>query len=158
MRGPGLSFVEATAVLPEGRATPFDTGIWSDAHIDAWKPIVEFAHSQNQKIGIQLGHAGRKASTLPPWALLDGSVSPTAPKEIGGWPEDCWGPSEGVSFFEGFPKPKELSVTGIRTVIEAFADAAPVAPKLIHYSLYLQYMNNASLSIRFIYALLAMCG
>jgi len=56
-RGPGLTFVEATAVVPEGRITPEDAGLWNDKHIAAWKEITDFAHSQNQKIGIQLAHA-----------------------------------------------------------------------------------------------------
>jgi 2,4-dienoyl-CoA reductase-like NADH-dependent reductase (Old Yellow Enzyme family) len=69
-RGPGLSFIEATAVLADGRITPEDSGIWEDAQIEGqWglKNICEFAHSQGQKIGIQLAHAGRKASTVAPW-------------------------------------------------------------------------------------------
>lgn len=53
-RGPGLSFVEATSVTPEGRITPEDTGIWSDNHVEGLRQIAEFAHSQNQKIGIQV--------------------------------------------------------------------------------------------------------
>ena len=66
-RGPGLAMVEATAVLPEGRITPEDLGLWKDSQADSMRRIVEFAHSQGQKIGIQLGHAGRKASTVAPW-------------------------------------------------------------------------------------------
>jgi 2,4-dienoyl-CoA reductase-like NADH-dependent reductase (Old Yellow Enzyme family) len=76
-RGPGLAMIEATAVVPEGRITPEDSGIWEDAHIEGeWglKKIVEFAHSQGQKIGIQLAHAGKKASTVAPW-LSFGSVA-----------------------------------------------------------------------------------
>ena len=59
--------VEATAVTPEGRITPEDSGLWKDSQIEPLAKIVEFAHSQGQKIGIQLGHAGRKASTVAPW-------------------------------------------------------------------------------------------
>lgn len=59
--------VEATAVTAEGRITPEDSGLWKDSQIEPLKRIVEFAHSQNQKIGIQIGHAGRKASTVAPW-------------------------------------------------------------------------------------------
>ena len=62
--------IEATAVLPEGRITPEDSGIWEDAHIEGqWglQNICEFAKSQGQRIGIQLAHAGRKASTVAPW-------------------------------------------------------------------------------------------
>ena len=70
MRGPGLAMIEATAVVPEGRITPEDSGIWEDEQIEGeWglRKIVEFAHSQGQKVGIQLAHAGRKASTVAPW-------------------------------------------------------------------------------------------
>jgi 2,4-dienoyl-CoA reductase-like NADH-dependent reductase (Old Yellow Enzyme family) len=66
-RGPGLTIVEATAVTPEGRITPEDCGLWKDSQIEPLRKIVEFAHSQNQHIAIQLGHAGRKASTVTPW-------------------------------------------------------------------------------------------
>ena len=59
--------VEANAVSPEGRTSPEDAGIWTDEQAHAWSRIVQFAHSQGQKIGIQLDHAGRKASTLPPF-------------------------------------------------------------------------------------------
>lgn len=59
--------VEATSVTPEGRITPEDSGLWKDSQIDPLRKIVEFAHSQGQNIGIQLGHAGRKASTVAPW-------------------------------------------------------------------------------------------
>ncbi|KAJ5353524.1 FMN-linked oxidoreductase [Penicillium brevicompactum] len=68
-RGPGLMIIEATGVLPEGRITPGCLGLWKDSQIAPLKEVVDFAHSQGQKIGIQLGHAGRKASTLPPGAI-----------------------------------------------------------------------------------------
>jgi 2,4-dienoyl-CoA reductase-like NADH-dependent reductase (Old Yellow Enzyme family) len=66
--------VEATAVTAEGRITPEDSGLWKDSQIEPLRKIVEFAHSQGQKIGIQLAHAGRKASTVAPW-LSQGSVA-----------------------------------------------------------------------------------
>jgi 2,4-dienoyl-CoA reductase-like NADH-dependent reductase (Old Yellow Enzyme family) len=66
-RGPGLTIVEATAVTPEGRITPEDSGLWKDSQIEPLKKTVEFAHSQGQHIAIQLAHAGRKASTVAPW-------------------------------------------------------------------------------------------
>lgn len=78
-RGPGLSMVEATSVTANGRITPEDSGLWLDSQMEPLKRIVEFAHSQEQKIGIQLGHAGRKASTVAPW-LAAGS---TATKDVG---------------------------------------------------------------------------
>ena len=66
--------MESTAVTPEGRITPEDGGLWKDSQIEPLRKIVEFAHSQSQKIGIQLGHAGRKASTVAPW-LSRGDVA-----------------------------------------------------------------------------------
>lgn len=67
-RGPGLTIIEATAVAAEGRITPQDSGLWQDSQIEPLRKIVEFAHSQGQKIDNQLAHAGRKASTgAPPW-------------------------------------------------------------------------------------------
>lgn len=72
--------VEATAVTAEGRITPEDSGLWLDSQMEPLKRIVEFAHSQGQKISIQLAHAGRKASTVAPW-LSPGDV---ATKEVRG--------------------------------------------------------------------------
>ena len=71
--------MEATAVTSEGRITPEDSGLWKDSQIEPLKRIVEFAHSQGQKIGIQLAHAGRKASTVAPW-LSSGDL---ATEEVG---------------------------------------------------------------------------
>ncbi|OSD04957.1 FMN-linked oxidoreductase [Trametes coccinea BRFM310] len=118
-RGPGLTLVEATAVLPEGRITPECAGIWNDEQAAAWAKIVEFAHSQGQKIGIQLAHAGRKASTLAPFV----NMGRVADEAAGGWPDDVWGPSE-VPFNEQFPKPKALTRDGIKRIVKGFVDAA----------------------------------
>ena len=118
-RGPGLTFVEATAVLPEGRISPQDVGIWSDAHIKPLAEIVEFVHSQNQKIAIQLAHAGRKASKNAPWLKTYRTVT----VEEDGWPDKIWGPST-VGYFPSDPQPRELSLEGIQQVISAFVDAA----------------------------------
>lgn len=78
LRGPGLSMIEATAVTAEGRITPEDSCLWKDSQIEPLRRIVEFAHSQSQKIGIQLAHAGRKASTVTPWL----SIGAVATKEV----------------------------------------------------------------------------
>lgn len=118
-RGPGFSMVESTSVTPEGRITPEDSGLWCDEQIAPLAKIVTFAHSQNQKIGIQLGHAGRKASTVAPWL----SPGATATEAAGGWPEDVWAPSA-IPYNDDFPKPKELSKQGIKRVVTAFMDAA----------------------------------
>lgn len=77
-RGPGLTIVEATAVVSEGRITPEDSGLWKDSQIEPLRRIVQFAHSQNQHIAIQLAHAGRKASTVAPW--IDRKAA--APSEV----------------------------------------------------------------------------
>ena len=71
---------EATAVLPEGRISPQDLGIWSDDHAEALRAIVRFIHEQGSVAGMQLAHAGRKASTRRPWES-DGAV----PESEGGW-------------------------------------------------------------------------
>ncbi len=65
--GAGLVMVEATGVTPEGRITPGDVGLWSDAHIEPLARIAKFIHSQGAIAGIQIAHAGRKASSEPPW-------------------------------------------------------------------------------------------
>jgi len=119
-RGPGLSIVEATAVVPEGRITPEDSGLWLDSQMEPLEKIVEFAHSQNQKIGIQLAHAGRKGSTISPW--LSGASS-TATKEVGGWPDNVWGPST-IPFSDGYPTPKEATKEYIKKVVEAYVESA----------------------------------
>ena len=123
-RGPGLAFVEAAGVTPQGRITPEDVGIWEDGQIEPLKRIVEFAHSQGQKIAIQLAHAGRKASTVAPWL----SMGATAEEEAGGWPQDVWAPSA-IPYNDAFPKPKALTIEGIQQIKQAFVDAAKRALK-----------------------------
>ncbi|KAH8828857.1 hypothetical protein DL96DRAFT_1789563 [Flagelloscypha sp. PMI_526] len=118
-RGPSLTVIEATAVLPEGRITPTDSGLWKDSQIAPLKRVVDFAHSQNQKIAIQLAHAGRKASTNVPW--LPGP--PLTTKEAGGWPDDVVGPSD-TPFAVGYPQPKALTKAGIERIKLGFVDAA----------------------------------
>ncbi|MCJ1309744.1 hypothetical protein MMC25_003405 [Agyrium rufum] len=117
-RGPGLTCVEATAVTARGRITPEDSGLWKDSQMGPLKQIVEFAHSQNQKIMIQLGHAGRKASTVAPW-LSGGSI---AYEEANGWPEEVYGPSA-EAYSERLCKPKEMSLQDIEDVKGAWGEA-----------------------------------
>lgn len=114
-RGPGLAMVEATSVTPQGRITPEDSGLWKDSQMAPLKRIVEFAHSQGQKIAIQIAHAGRKASTVAPW-LSSGAV---ATKEVNGWPDDVWGPSA-LAYSDNLPMPRELSKAGIEEVKKAW--------------------------------------
>jgi 2,4-dienoyl-CoA reductase-like NADH-dependent reductase (Old Yellow Enzyme family) len=114
-RGPGLAMVEATSVTAEGRITPEDSGLWKDSQIEPLRKIVEFAHSQGQHIGIQLGHAGRKASTVAPW-LGSGDV---ADEHVNGWPDQVYGPSA-VPYNENHAMPKEMSKKDIESFKEAW--------------------------------------
>ncbi|KIY67527.1 FMN-linked oxidoreductase [Cylindrobasidium torrendii FP15055 ss-10] len=124
MRGPGLSIIEAAAVVPEGRLTPEDLGIWDDAHMESLKPLVEFAHSQSQKIGIQLGHAGRKTSTTAPW-LPSGNL---ATPEMGGWPNNAVAPSA-IPYDTDYPMPRALETAELKDIVQQWADAAARAVK-----------------------------
>jgi 2,4-dienoyl-CoA reductase-like NADH-dependent reductase (Old Yellow Enzyme family) len=108
-RGPGLTTVEATSVTPEGRITPEDMGLWKDSQMEALRKIVEFAHSQGQKIMIQLGHAGRKASTVAPW-LSSGAV---AVHELGGWPDKVYAPSA-IPYNQDHAQPKAMTKDDIQ--------------------------------------------
>ena len=114
--GVGLVLVEATAVTPEGRITPKDMGIWGEQHVEPLARIARFVHSQGAIAGIQLAHAGRKASCEPPW--LGGARLKTP--EAGGW--TVVGPSS-IPFNEGDPPPVELDEAGISGVVSAFENA-----------------------------------
>ena len=115
--GAGLVLTEATAVSAEGRISPQDLGIWKDDHIDFLSRIVRFIHEQGSVAGMQLAHAGRKASTYRPW-----SGNGAVPVANGGWP-DVLAPSA-VAFAEAYPMPQELTLDGIARVTNAFVDAA----------------------------------
>jgi len=114
--GAGLVLTEAAAVLPEGRITPDDLGIWSDEHIEVLARIFRFVESHGAVPGMQLAHAGRKGSTSAPWK---GNV-PIGEAE-GGW--RIVGPSA-LPFDKGYQVPAELDEEGIRKVVEAFSQAA----------------------------------
>ncbi|MGV2982980.1 NADH:flavin oxidoreductase/NADH oxidase [Microbacterium sp. AGC85] len=114
--GAGLVVAEATAVVPEGRISPRDAGIWNDTQRDAWAPIVQAIHDRGSIVGIQLAHAGRKASTWWPWADQRGSVA----VEDGGWSTTA--PS--AVAFEGFADPVALDDAGIERVVDGFRAAA----------------------------------
>ncbi|MGA2116273.1 MAG: NADH:flavin oxidoreductase/NADH oxidase [Bryobacteraceae bacterium] len=114
--GAGLVVMEATAVEARGRISPFDTGIWSDAHVEFLSRITRFIQSQGAVAGIQLAHAGRKASTARPWE--GGKLVAEA---AGGWRPVA--PSA-VPFDDGDPAPHELSAAEIHGIVEAFAAAA----------------------------------
>ena len=140
--GFGLIIAEATGVSPEGRITPQDTGIWNEAQVEAWRPIVDFAHAHGAAMAVQLQHAGRKASTYWPWSETQGSVpleSDTSrhsaqgadatqaqnPSGVVGW--QTVAPSEVA--FPGYDAPHEMSKADIEKVINDFAAAASNADK-----------------------------
>jgi 2,4-dienoyl-CoA reductase-like NADH-dependent reductase (Old Yellow Enzyme family) len=114
--GAALVMAEATGVQAVGRISTGDTGLYLDSHVDAWRPIVEFIREQGAVAGIQLAHAGRKASTAVPW-LGGGPISMIA----GGW--EPLAPSA-VPFDTGYNIPKELSVEEIDRIVADFATAA----------------------------------
>jgi 2,4-dienoyl-CoA reductase-like NADH-dependent reductase (Old Yellow Enzyme family) len=114
--GAGLVFTEATGVEARGRISSVDTGIYEDAHIASWRPIAEFIWSHDAVPGMQLAHAGRKASTAPPWtggkpvALQDGGWEPVAPSAL--------------PFDVGYNVPRELELREIGEIVAAFRKAA----------------------------------
>lgn len=114
--GSGLVIAEATAVSPEGRISPGDLGIWSDEHIPAFRRIAEFIKQYGAAAGIQIAHAGRKASTAAPW---DGGGM--VAESDGGWPVVA--PSA-VKFADNFPEPREMSLEDIEQAAADFTEAA----------------------------------
>ncbi len=108
---------EATAVAANARISPQDLGIWSDAHIEPLARISKFLHSQGSAAGIQLAHAGRKASTARPW---DGNGKLTEAQ--GGW-RDVLAPSA-IPFSPEYPMPIALTEEGIAAVVRQFGEAA----------------------------------
>src|SRR3954465_1159705 len=115
--GVALAIVEATAVSRDGRISPADLGIWSDAHVEPLARIARFVHSQGAVAGIQLAHAGRKASTEPPWK----GGHPLMTPEEGGW--TVVGPSP-IPFIQGGPVPVPLDEAGLDEGGGAFEAAA----------------------------------
>jgi 2,4-dienoyl-CoA reductase-like NADH-dependent reductase (Old Yellow Enzyme family) len=115
--GAALVFTEAAAVVEEGRISPGDLGIWKDEQIEMLARIFQFIAAQGAVPGMQLAHAGRKASTSAPW--LGGKPLGT---EAGGW-SPIFGPSP-LAFDQGYQTPRELERAGLARVCSAFADAA----------------------------------
>lgn len=114
--GAGMVTVEATAVTAEGRISPDDSGIWSDAHAEAFKPITRFIREQGAVAAMQLAHAGCKASTDAPWRG-GGPLGPDNRR---------WTPlaPSAVPFDDGYPTPRELSAQDLDDTIAAFTAAA----------------------------------
>jgi len=114
--GAGAVISEAAAVTPEGRISPQDLGIWNDEQVAALAPITAFVRAQGSVPGIQLAHAGRKASTFRPWSETQGSV----PESEGGWPTVA--PS--AVAFEGYAEPRAMTHDEVVETVEAFRVAA----------------------------------
>jgi len=114
--GAGLVMVEASAVEARGRISPSDMGIWKDEHVAFLARIASFVERQGAAAGIQIAHAGRKASTRRPW-----EGSGVVREEEGGW--RAIAPSA-IPFHPGDPAPEELTKVEIARVVEAFAAAA----------------------------------
>jgi 2,4-dienoyl-CoA reductase-like NADH-dependent reductase (Old Yellow Enzyme family) len=114
--GASLVFTEATAVQEHGRISAGDTGIYNDAHIASWKPIADFIRASGAVAGMQLAHAGRKASTAVPW-----QGGKPVPIGEGGW--QIVGPSP-LPFDNGYQTPRPLSRSEIDDIVAAFGRAA----------------------------------
>ena len=112
--GAAVVIAEATAVTAQGRISPQDVGLWNDAQREAWRPITRFIDTQGAIAGVQLAHAGRKASSQRPWegggALREGAWDTVAPSAI--------------AFDEGWHTPQALDAAGLRQLVEDFRRAA----------------------------------
>ncbi|WP_309570998.1 NADH:flavin oxidoreductase/NADH oxidase [Deinococcus sp.] len=115
LAGVGLIFTEATAVSPEGRISPEDLGLWDDQQIAPLGRVTDFIHAQGGRVGIQLAHAGRKASTFAPWRGR-GAVPP----EQGGW--EVLGPDTNA-FDPSYPAPHAMTTEDIAHLTAAFVAA-----------------------------------
>ncbi|HVA66700.1 MAG TPA: NADH:flavin oxidoreductase/NADH oxidase [Elusimicrobiota bacterium] len=119
--GAALVVVEATAVSPEGRISPQDSGLWSERHAEAFARITRFIKERGAVPGIQIAHAGRKGSTPVPW---DKSFGKSVPPDKGGWVPPA--PSA-VPFDAGYPLPREMSVADVEKAARDFGKAARLA-------------------------------
>lgn len=116
--GAGLVLAEASGVTPEGRISRHDTGIWSVEQVKGWRRVTDFAHAQGAVIGLQLAHAGRKASAYPEWGA-DGRKG-TLPEAEGGWQTV----SASELAFGDYAAPRALSTDEIEDVVDAFVGGA----------------------------------
>jgi 2,4-dienoyl-CoA reductase-like NADH-dependent reductase (Old Yellow Enzyme family) len=121
MGGAGLIIAEATAVVADGRISPHDTGIWNDEQVDGWRPIVDFLHARGAAAGIQLAHAGRKASVYPEWGSEGRGTIPVDSADLGGGWQTV---SASDIAFAGYLPPRALDVAELPALVAAFAAAA----------------------------------
>ena len=135
LKGAGLVFIEATGVQPNGRISPNCPGIWDDGQIPGVKAVADMVRSQGALCGIQLAHAGRKSSTVPPFiATQFKRPSVRATKDVGGWPDNVVSACGGEEFTwdgkrsddstGGFYPPRSLSLKEIQQLVQDWADAA----------------------------------
>jgi 2,4-dienoyl-CoA reductase-like NADH-dependent reductase (Old Yellow Enzyme family) len=146
LKGAGLVFIEATGVQANGRISPNCPGLWSDSQIPALRRVSDFIKSQGAQSGIQLAHAGRKASTCAPWIAGEQKtqggkrkVSVKADIDADGWPENVVGPMGGQEWAwdgkaaddesSGYWAPRALSEKEIKELVQDWADAAQRAVK-----------------------------
>ncbi|KAL3476815.1 hypothetical protein BJX99DRAFT_227418 [Aspergillus californicus] len=137
LKGAGLIIIEGTGVQPNGRISPNDSGLWQSGteseQFKGLKRVVDVVHSQGAKVGIQLMHAGRKASTVAPWLAMERGVrSLKADESVGGWPSNVVGPSGGEEHIwapgdVSYWVPRELTTEEVEEVVRAFARSAEVA-------------------------------
>ena len=119
--GAGLIFTESTAVSPMGRIGRDDAGLWLDAHVEPWRAVVDFVHQNGAAIGVQLGHAGRKAGSKPLW---EGGEALTTAQMVADDPH--WvrlGPSA-IAAGKGWSTPKAMTLEDIAQAVDEFAAAA----------------------------------
>ncbi|KAJ5981063.1 hypothetical protein N7481_008361 [Penicillium waksmanii] len=136
-KGVGLVIIEASAVQPNGRISPNDSGLWQEGteseQFKGLRRVTDFIHSQGAKVGIQLAHAGRKASTVAPWLSSEGKRSSIkADESVGGWPSNVVGPSGGEEHIWApgdvkYWPPRELSTAEVEEVVRAFGRSAKLA-------------------------------
>ncbi|KAL3478565.1 hypothetical protein BJX99DRAFT_105047 [Aspergillus californicus] len=136
LKGAALVFVEATGVQANGRISAYCPGLWDDAQIGGLKRVGDFVKSQGSVFGIQLAHAGRKASTAPPWVAGSSQVKKASLRAGGdqfGWPQDVVGPSGGVeetwdglglTAEGGYWPPRALNEEEIKELVGDWAKAA----------------------------------
>lgn len=142
LKGASLITIEAQAVQPNGRISPNDAGLWdhdtNSAQFIGLKRVVDFAHAQGAKVAVQLAHAGRKASVMPPWVAAEqGMRSLRAESSQFGWPEDVVAPTGGPDMIwsgggaedKQYHVPRTLSTDEVKEVVKAFAAAAATAVK-----------------------------
>ncbi|GAA5874963.1 hypothetical protein JCM8547_002137 [Rhodosporidiobolus lusitaniae] len=129
LRGAGVVMVEATSVLPNGRLSPQDSGLWNDNQRDKLRPIFDFIKAQGARAAIQIGHGGRKTSTLAPW--LDTSTIKEPLKShvatngaASGWTDNVMAPSAIPYDAETYPHPREMTDKDFEELSQAFVDAA----------------------------------